>query len=164
MYTDINGEYSRQFSTNTNLFDRNLVFWAPNSNGVLLINENNLEYYPLINPEKNTIMFSIKKEDKILTASRIGNSIFIFDDNDYWHVFDYESQKEVARTPISIADELNNPKFIPWTAGEFLIEETIKNNDEQLNRLWVSDFRGNKKIIMEAYNKLKIETKELRVN
>jgi hypothetical protein len=158
MYTDIKGRFSNQFTTNTNLFDRTLVFWAPDSTGILLIKENALEFYPLIKPSEATVMFSLPKDNSIVTANRIGNTIFIFSKKGYWHVFDFDTQKEVARTPITIADELSKPKFYPWTSSQFIIEETIINGDTQFNRLWISDFRGNKKILIDRYNELLITT------
>lgn len=159
MYTDYTGNFSQQFFTETNLFDRNQVFWAPDSSGVLMINSNSLEFYSLINPSSAQVMFSLNKEMEIEKASRIENSIFVLDKKGYWHVYDYNTRKEIARTPDGIAAELNNPEFIPWTQSEFIIEETLIDGDIEFNRLWISDFRGNKKILVPRYNDLIIKTK-----
>jgi hypothetical protein len=158
MFTDYTGNFSQQFFTETNLYDRNQVFWAPDSNGVLMINKNSLEFYSLINPDTAQIMFSLNKDSEIVKAGRIDNSIFILSKKGYWHVYDYKTRKEIARTPDGIAVELNDPEFIPWTQSEFIIEETLVDGDVEFNRLWISDFRGNKKILVPRYNDLIVET------
>jgi hypothetical protein len=54
-------------------------------------------------------------ENNISSVKRINDKIFVLDKVGYWHVFDYYQRKEVARTPVSIASELNRPRFIPWS-------------------------------------------------
>lgn len=158
MFTDINGNNSKQFEANTNFFDRTHVFWTPDSSGILLINGHKLDYYSLLNPNISTEYISLEEEKNINLIEGINENIFVYDNNGYWHVYDYLTKKELARTPTAIAQELNSPKFIPWRKTQFLIEETLKNFDDRtFNRLWISDFRGNKKIIIEKYNELIVD-------
>lgn len=158
MFTDIYGNNSRQFEATTNFFDRTHVFWTPDSSGILLINGHKLDFYSLLDPNSSTKYISLDEGKNINLIEGINDNIFVYDNDGYWHVYDYLTKKELARTPTAIAQELSNPKFIPWRKTQFLIEETLKNYDDKtFNRLWVSDFRGNKKIIIEKYNELIID-------
>jgi len=158
MFTPRQGKAVTQFTAKTNLFDRNYVFWAPDSSGVIMINENTLEFYSLNDPENPQTFISLSEGATITSTKRVKDKIFILSSKGYWHMYDYYSKKEVARSPVEIASELNNPRFIPWSESEFLIEEIVLDGPSQFNRLWVSNFKGSKKIVMERYNEITIQT------
>lgn len=164
MFTDLITNVSKQFETETNLFERNNVFWAPDSSGILLINGKELDFYPVSDPEKPNNLITLKDDEEIEFVEKVGENIFVFDNKGYWHVYNFYARKEIARAPIVIAKELVNPLFIPWSKNQFLIEETIKNQDNEFNRLWISDFRGNKKIVIDKYNEITLNTQEQILN
>ncbi|MGI5827883.1 MAG: hypothetical protein ACOX6V_02555 [Patescibacteria group bacterium] len=164
MFTTKGGRSSHQFSTKTNLADRNYVFWAPDSTGVVTINNSTLELYTVINPENPETIVSLNEDNAILSVKCINDKIFVLSKKGYWHVFDYYQRKEVARTPITIASELNKPRSIPWSENQFLIEEIVPDGPAQFKRLWLSDFKGNKKIVVEKYNEVIIQTETPVIN
>jgi hypothetical protein len=160
MFTDINGNSARQFTSDTNIADRDLVVWAPDSSGVIMPYENKLLFYNFINPEQPEIIYQTKNSSDRITNLVIQDGlIFALNSNGYWHVYDFNQKKEVARTPTSIASDLNKPYFLPWHKDQFLIEEVLEDKGIQFNRLWLSDFKGNKKIIVAKYNETIINTK-----
>ncbi|NMC35708.1 hypothetical protein GYA49_01545 [Candidatus Beckwithbacteria bacterium] len=158
MFTDNSGNFLVQFTTKTNLADRHQVIWTPDSRGVAMINGQNLEYYSVNDPNSAQVLFSVGEGDRILNINRVGNDIYLFTSQGYWHVYDYAQGKEVARTPIAIAKELNSPVFYPWKEKQLLIEETLPEGEAQFNRLWVSDLKGNKKMVMDKYHEVIVKT------
>jgi hypothetical protein len=158
MFAKNTGKFVQQFSANINLTDRHQVFWAPDSTGVFMISGNILQYYSLSDPKQPENFYKLGDDDEIISSSILADKIFIFSANGYWHVIDYYSRKEVARAPLEIASELQKPRFIPWSESEFLIEETVPSDPTQFNRLWLSNFRGIKKIVMEKYNEVVLKT------
>ena len=157
MYTNFSNQSSRQFKADINVFDRNHIFWAPDSSGTIVFNRGNINFYSLTDPDQAQTLITLPENAQIKTIHNLGQHIFVYDDQGYWHIFDFYSLKEIARTPDIIAQELHLPQFIPWSKSTFLIEEKIKDGDLEFNRLWVSDFRGNKKIVFERYNENTIQ-------
>ncbi len=164
MFTSSQGVFSKQFFSKTNLADRNWVFWAPDATGVLMINNNVLEFFSVINPDQPKPLITLNQNDQIITVKRINNSLFLLTKSGYWRVYDYSTKKEIARSPLEIASELQRPHFTPWSEKQYLIEETIVDGPSQFNRLWLSDFKGNKKILMEKYNEIVIQTETQHVD
>ncbi|NMB56610.1 hypothetical protein GYA19_01570 [Candidatus Beckwithbacteria bacterium] len=160
MFTNINAGNPIQFESETNLSSRYLVVWDPFSQGVVLPVENKLVFYPLQNPSNPQIIFETTNTKVNFTSlKRIDNLLFALSSEGYWHVYDFEKAKEVARTPIEIANDLTNPYFIPWKKDQYLIEETKQDDLIQFKRLWISDFKGQKEIIIPRYNEMIINTK-----
>lgn len=161
MFADLTNSASRQFSAEINVFDRNRVFWAVDSSGIIMINLNRLDLYPLVNPDQIRTIITLPEDINIQSVSNLDNYIFIYDSRGYWRLYDYYTAKEIARTPDGIASELSSPRFIPWTKDSFLIEEKIIDHELEFNRLWLSDFRGNKKIVFNRYNEVLISKTKL---
>jgi len=157
LITDKDGKLISQFSADINLTDRHLVFWSPNSLGIFLINHNLLQYYAIDDPNNPVAFFEFANEIKIDYAEILDTMIFLFTSDGYWHIIDFNTQKETARAPLEIASELGKPKFYPWGEKQFLIEETIADPPNQFKRLWLSDFKGVKKLVMEKYNETNIQ-------
>lgn len=165
MFTDINGQLIREITTDTDIADRHLAVWAPDSSGIILVNNNAIQYHPLSNPDQATIIFSLpESKGNIIDIKRINDKIFLLGDQGYWHIYSYIQQKQVARTPIAIAEELNNPRFIPWTEQNFMIEETVIGDKKRHKRLWLSDFRGKKTIVVPNYDERIVEQEPLIID
>lgn len=164
MFTNYEGRYANQFTSETNLSERHWVVWTPDSTGVLMIVNADLIYYPLVKPDASEKMFSVPQGQSILAVYRQGDRIFTLSDKDYWHIFSYKAKKEVARTPLAMASELRHPFFLPWSETEFLIEETLVDGEIQFKRLWGSDLLGTKHLVMERYNESIVKTKLEKLN
>jgi len=158
MITDASGKLLVQFSADIRLPDRHLVFWSPDSLGLFMIDQNMLRYLPIENTDSSLEFYAFEKDTNILSTALDKNSIFILTDDGYWHIVDITTKKETARAPLEIASELSKPKFYPWTGKHFLIEETLDANPGQFQRLWLSDFRGVKKIVMDSYGEAIVQT------
>lgn len=157
LITDMSGNLIQQFTADINMTDRHIIFWSSDSNGLFLINQNRLELYTIDNPI-NPINFYEFNNTQISTAAIVDNAIYLLTVDGYWHMIDANTKKEIARAPLEIASELKQPKFYPWLDKQFLIEETVNDNPNSYNRLWLSDFRGVKKMVMDKYNEKILQT------
>lgn len=157
LITDVSGKLIQQFSASINMTDRHLVFWSPDSNGLFLINEDTLQLYTINDPENPQNYYQFDNT-QISTATMVDQSIYLLTTDGYWHMIDTNTKKETARAPLEIASELQQPKFYPWKDKQFLIEETVNENPGTYNRLWLSDFRGVKKMVMDKYNDKILQT------
>lgn len=163
MFTDINGNSPQIFSTDTDIANRFLIAWAPDSSGMIQVSYGDLVYHPYTNPDITQQLVHVT-DDHILRLNRINDQLFVLDDQGYWHVYSYTQSKELARTPVSIAEELRNPVFYPWTEDKFLISELVGDQDLQYNRLWTSNFRGSKKLVVSQFGETIIQTESLTLD
>lgn len=158
MFTDMNGNMARKFKTDTELFIRHIIAWSPESSLVMMLNGNVVEGYWYDNPEHHEPLFRLPDGSRAVDITRVGKLFFVRSDTGYWHVFDYATKKEIARTPTEIAAELQQPQFFPWSETQFLISEFISVDNTRYSRLWISTLRGSKKLIVPKYNETLVET------
>lgn len=164
LITTINGENPVRFATQTALNKRELVAWVPDSSGIIVVeDDHNLMYIPRSNPESKELYHVSENEARIDNVRRLENLLYYFTNDNRWHVLNMDSREHVARIPIEIAEEIHRPNFIPWYDNSFLIEETLRLSPEQFNRLWLSNFMGVKKQVLEKYHEIEIrdETPEI---
>lgn len=158
MITDKEGSLLKQFSAEIDQSFRHSVFWHPNNSGIFMPKANNIQFYAIDKTSEPEIFFSFADDVKILEISLVNMGIFTLTNDGYWHIIDVNTGKETARAPLAIASELQSPKFFPWQDKQFLIEESVSDNLETFNRLWLSDFKGVKKLVMEKYNEVLVQS------
>ncbi len=154
MFTDMQGKNTKRFTTQTELADRYLVEWTPDSSGVLMVQGKQINFYSYYQPNQTRQLFSVP-DRKIIDLKVVEDLIYVLEETGYWHVFSYSQNKIVGQTPAAIASELTKPKFYPWENKKFLIVETKQGLEHQYQRLWVSDFAGVKKLIIPEFNQVK---------
>lgn len=157
MFTDISGSNPKRFITNADLPKRHLIAWLPDSSGVVVVSGKN-ELLFISEKQSNIQESYFKTEDdaEITDMAKVDNLIYILTSKNMWHVIDTNSKKEVGRIPTQIAEEIHRPKFYPWYDSSFLIEETLRLDPEQYSRLWLSNYIGVKKNIVEKYQETSI--------
>ena len=157
MFTAINGTDPVRFTTETTLNKRHLVTWLPDSSGIITVHgSNQLIFVPINNPTTNELFFTKEVIGDITDLLRIDNQIFVFADS-RWHVINTDTRQEVGRIPLEIAEEIHRPKFVPWHNNQILIEETMRLEPDQYNRLWLSNYIGIKNKIVDSYHEIVIE-------
>ncbi len=158
LITSVNGSLITQFEPDINMTDRHMVYWSTDSSGLFLIKNNTLIFHPLSDSQNPDTFFEFSQEISILSFAISDSQMYVSTSDGYWHIIDIFTRKEIARAPFDIASELQTPKFYPWHDKQFLIEETVSDSDGQYNRLWLSDIRGVKKLLMNKYNQAIVKT------
>lgn len=159
MFTTIAGQDPLRFSVDTPLTNRFMAAWRPDSQGVFLIqNQNVVIYVPKDNPDQPITFYSDEQVGSITQLSVIDNLLYIFVDNSRWLAFDTTTKQREVSVPVEVAQELYKPQFTPWYDKTFLIEEVLRLDQNQHSRLWISSTMGVKKILMEEYHKVELVT------
>jgi len=165
MFTTIDGQNPKRFITQTNLSKRGLIEWLPDSSGVIIVtNQSELLYVSQSSPNQQEIYYKLENPDSEITdLSLMDGLVYIFEDDKVWEVIDTTTHRRIARSPVEIAEEVYRPHFIPWYDKSFLIEETLRLDPEQFNRLWISNFLGIKKTVLDKYQETSLtsDTPEL---
>ncbi len=161
LFTDSQGNLIKQITTLSNIADRHMVAWMPDSSGMLQVQGTELILYPIDNLDNPINLFSIPTGKHIIDIKVINDNVFLLNDRGYWHIYSISQDKEIARTPQSIASEIKNPKFIPWNFDEFIIREKIEKEDLTYSRFWKSNFKGKKEIILDKFDEQIIKTEPL---
>lgn len=157
MFTDITGANPKRFITNATLNKRHLITWLPDSSGVVVVStKSELLFVSEKQPNQQEIFYKTSDDAEITDLAKVENLIYILTSENKWHVIDSNSRKEVGRIPLEIAEEIHRPKFYPWFDSNFLIEETLRLDPEQYNRLWLSNYIGVKKSIIDKYQETNI--------
>lgn len=160
MITTIDGSNPRRFTTEVELADRHLIAWEPDSNGIYVIeNGNTVTHYPGQDTGNPQILVTVPADTgRITDLHRVDNLLYLQTSRNQWQVYQLPEASRIAQVPQVIAQELNQPRFIPWYDRSFLIEETIKTPETQYRRLWHTTFKGVKHILVEKYQETQVET------
>jgi hypothetical protein len=152
LITTVDGTNPIRFSTQSLLNKRDLIAWMPDSSGILVVeDETNLMLVPRTNTDAKQAFFTAENNATIDKMERVENLLYYFTNDNRWHVIDLTTKRQVARIPTEIAQEIHRPNFIPWYNKSFLIEETVRPDPSQFNRLWLSNFMGIKKLVIDKY-------------
>jgi hypothetical protein len=151
------GSFTR-YSTTGELSERHIISWVSDSSGVVMPSSNTLLFYPVIDPENPQLVFTFPDDQKITDLQQVDGLVFANTSEGTWHVINPAIKKEQARIPASIAQELYQPQFVAWSAYQFLLEETLANGPETSKRLWLSDLKGVKKMVLRKYHSQTVET------
>lgn len=153
MITTINGENPKRFVTEATLNRRGLVEWLPDSSGVILVSKpNQILFVSKDSPNQQEVYYQLEDPEKEITdLGLVDNHVYVSENDLAWEIIDITTRKRVARSPVEIAEELYRPTFIPWYDKTFLMEETIRLDSEQFNRLWKSNFVGIKQMVIDKY-------------
>ncbi len=150
MFSDRQGNLQSTFASQVELSSRFNVVWTPDSRGVITLFDGQAWIYPYENPESPTPFVTLSHAEA-RDITRSGDEIFILDSQGYWHKYDYESRKELARIPTDIARELRRPQFHPWGEDMLLINEISQNEENRFQRLWLSNYRGQKTMVLAQF-------------
>jgi len=158
MFTTLSGASPQRFSTQTALNKRQLITWLPDSSGIITIeNSHQLTFIPRSSPQAREPFFQLEETTNITDLQLLEDNLYIFANNK-WYVIDIHHKRITGRAPVEIAEDIHRPKFIPWYDHHFLIEETLRLDPEQFNRLWISNFMGAKSIIVNNYHQITIDS------
>lgn len=159
MFTTIDAKEPVRFKTGTELADRHLITWLPDSQGIVVIeDENTLRYYPLSDPNRSEVFYDFESVERILSVELYKNDLYVKTNADAWYVIDSQTRALKARIPVEIASELHRPSFYPWGNRQFLIEElVIEDENHYFHRLWLTDFLGIKSIVIPSYQETSIQ-------
>lgn len=152
---------SRKFNGSSEVNERNVVAWTSDSLGVVMLkNHKTLHYLPFAEGgvEEDRFSLSASSSAYIVDIQTKYSYVWVVDSDHIWHRLDGEARTETARIPPTVAAELNQPVFYPWGEDGFLMEEVLGDNDIQFSRLWLSDFKGIKKMLMGRYREVQITT------
>lgn len=163
MFTDLAGSNPRRFKTDTELFIRHVIEWTPDNTMITMLEGNGVTAYAYDNPEKKVELFKLTQGARGIDLERIGKLFYVKSDIGYWHVFDYDQRKEIGRTPAEIAAELRQPQFFPWSENEFLITETMAVDNTRYSRLWLSNLRGSKKLLVPKFGETVVNTEDVKL-
>jgi len=149
LVTDIKGTEIIKIVTKTEIADRHLITWLPDSSGVVVIeNAHNLTVYP-VNGDEPRLLASFQNE-RITFLTRMNTELYALTDVAIWHVVNAEG-KEVGRIPQELAKEMKNMEFVPWHDNTFLIQESFNNDNLVFHRLWITDWHGKKTLLLPRY-------------
>jgi hypothetical protein len=158
MFTDLDGTHPYRFTPKIDINLRHLVVWLPDSSGVVLVKDHHHLVVALLSKPNTLIPYYDLEDTKDITNLKsLDDSLFIETNHNRWDVLDLNSKALAASIPIEIAGELHQPIFIPWFDNHILIEETLKLNQQRFSRLWISNFQGIKKNILDKYNQTTLE-------
>ena len=153
MLTDLQGQQPVMFSSG-NLHQRYQAGWMPDSQAVVVINNHQLLQHPVSNPQQATVLFSLAdNQQSLVKLITWQDRFYLLDNAGYYHVLDAQGA-ELHRIPTAIASELKSPSFYPWYDNQFLITEVFAQPSRQYLRLWLSDFRGNKQMLIPEFNQI----------
>lgn len=158
MFTTIEGKDPVRFTTKASLNLRQKVYWFPDSSKVITIGEGSelitIEY----GQQTPEIFYEDPQGETISDLSLKENLLYYQTDQGWWHVLDVDTLEEVGRIPKQITNDIHRPKFIPWYDQSFLIEETIKLDPQQFKRLWITNYTGTKKQIIDHFDDITVES------
>jgi hypothetical protein len=153
--TDIN------FTTQSELADRNTLVFTSDSQAFVVIEDGHfLMKYPVDNVKIPQIFANLSGEGRIVDLVGLGELIFVKLVGGDLLVLDRNSGANVNRIPGEIVEGLNRAQIIPWSKDKLIIYEVLSSFEEQFSRLWVSDFRGNKKILVPEFYRISQVTPE----
>lgn len=158
MITNFDGSEPTRFSSNTEASQRDEVVWNKDGSGILVIVDNKIFEHLIDNMEEPKLFLEVKGDSKILEIDRVEDELYVLSDDRIWRIYDIEGAKEVRRIPEEIVVDLNKPKFYPIDKGQWLIEESLSRGEDKFSRLWVSDDRGNKKMVIPEYHLRTVQT------
>ncbi len=158
MFSDRKGNLDSTFASQVELSSRFTVEWSPDNEGILTIFDDQVWFYPYNNPSIPTRFVQYESGVGARDIRKFGNEIFVLDSEGYWHRYDYVSKKETARIPTDIAKELRKPVFYPWADQMLLISENSQDEDNKFQRLWLSNYRGQKKMVLSHFGEAQIAT------
>lgn len=157
MITDTNLENPVRFSTTTSLNKRTSVAWTPDSSAFLIIdNDYQVFRIPASDPDTRQVIFETEPDTEFISLTKKDDLYFLETNARRWQVINAQGT-QIASVPLEIASEINLPKFIPWHNKSFLIEETLRVESDQFNRLWISNFIGIKKKIIDRYHQVRLD-------
>ncbi len=158
MFSDRQGTLDSTFASQVELSSRFTVEWSPDNQGILTIFDDQVWFYPYSNPDNPTIFVQFEGGVGARDIKKLGEEIFVLDSGGYWHRYEYSTKKETARIPTDIAKELRKPIFYPWADQMFLISETSQDEENKFQRLWLSNYRGQKEIVLSHFGEAQVTT------
>lgn len=158
LITTIDGKNPKEFTTQNLPNKRSLITWLPDS--ISLVTPNNSNTLIMINsmtPTSPTTFYQYSTDISIEDLRLFDQKLYIKTPQ-FWSVIDITTQKLIGRAPLEIAKELNNPQFFPWHNDKFLIQTTIRTDPDQFNQLWLSNYMGVKKKVIDSYHQVTTTT------
>lgn len=164
MFTNRQGENPIRFDTPTLLNQRHMAEWLNNSSGVVMVGGDERSLISIrANSNVITEYFRLEGEAKIISLHKVDDLLYLETSEGKWHMVDGLTGKEVGRVPKEIAAEIHRPLFVPWHNRTFLIEETLRIDQEQFKRLWFSNHLGVKKSVIKRYDEVTFTTPDLAI-
>ena len=152
MYADRSGKLAKTFGSDAELNNRFNIVWTPDNLGTLLVRNGKVLFSGYENPEQTRVEFA--DAGNIRDIKRLGQEFYVLDDEGYWHKYDYYSKKELARIPMEVARELKRPAIYPWDDNQLLITENMREDKVKFLRLWISNYRGQKQLLLPNFSQV----------
>jgi hypothetical protein len=148
-----------RFVTSSELADRYQISWRFDGSALFSIdNGNTIRAYPINDLESPISVGVFLDKGRFVQLSTIDALLFAETNTRDWFVYDQEKDVLTDTIPSSVTSGLSKATIIPYSAKLVLIEEVVQDFDLQFNRLWVSDFRGVRSILVPEYFRTALES------
>ncbi len=153
LITTISGEPVTQFETSAEIANRTMISWMPDSRSLITVEDGRkLVRYPLEQAAHAELIYDLPEGESIVSFE-VQNSLLLLGTPSFWYLYDMETSKLLRRLPIEAMAQLSRPRITWFDRNTFYVEEDVKSFEQTFKRLWLSDWTGEKRIIIPSYGR-----------